>query len=141
MEEAASAYIDKIDQLGGIVRAVEEGYPQREIANSAYQFQRQVDTRKRTIVGVNKYVADGGTEGGQIPTLKIAPEVERRQIAHVREVKASRDRARAERALEAVRRAAAGQENLMGPVLEAVRSDVTIGEVADVFRQVFGEHH
>src|SRR5205814_4498856 len=68
MEEAAFAYIDKIDRLGGIVRAIEEGYPQREIANSAYQFQREVDMRQRAIVGVNKYVAD---EPDRIPTLKI----------------------------------------------------------------------
>src|SRR5204863_2019980 len=68
MEEAAMAYIEKIDHMGGIVRAIEEGYPQREIANSAYQFQRQVDSRQRTIVGVNKYV--DRDESQQIPTLK-----------------------------------------------------------------------
>src|SRR6476619_3584822 len=83
MEEAAMAYIEKIDELGGIVRAVEDGYPQREIANSAYQFQRQVDTRQRSIVGVNKYVDED--EGQQIPTLKIEPEVERAQIEFVKE--------------------------------------------------------
>src|SRR6185369_13482308 len=75
MEEAAMAYIEKIDAMGGIVRAIEEGYPQREIANSAYQFQRQVDTRQRSIVGVNKYVDKG--EGDKIPLLKIDSEVER----------------------------------------------------------------
>src|SRR5204862_1542063 len=89
MEAAAQAYLDKIDELGGIVRAVEEGYPQREIANSAYQFQRQVDARARTIVGVNKYVTDG--EPAPIPTLKIDHEVERRQIEHLRGVRARRD--------------------------------------------------
>ena len=92
MEEAAMAYIEKIDELGGIVRAVEEGYPQREIANAAYQFQRQVDTRQRAIVGVNKYVDKG--EGDKIPLLKIDYEVERSQVERMKKLKASRDRRR-----------------------------------------------
>jgi methylmalonyl-CoA mutase N-terminal domain/subunit len=137
-EEAAMAYIHKIDELGGIVRAVEDGYPQREIANSAYQFQRQVDARQRAIVGVNKYVDKGG--GDKIPTLKIDMEVERSQIARIKQIKATRDAAAATAALEQVKRAAAGDENLVVAVIEAVRKNVTIGEVADVFRQVWGEH-
>src|SRR5688572_16773072 len=92
MEEAASAYIAKIDELGGIVRAIEEGYPQREIANAAYQFQRQVDARERTIVGVNKYVTDSNEK---IPILKIEAEVEKKQIAHVKSLRGSRDEAKA----------------------------------------------
>jgi methylmalonyl-CoA mutase N-terminal domain/subunit len=138
MEEAALAYIDKIDQLGGIVRAVEDGYPQREIANSAYQFQRQVDTRQRAIVGVNKYVDKGG--GDKIPTLKIDPEVERAQIARVKHTKETRNASAAAAALDHVRRAAAGNENLVVAVIDAVAKKVTIGEVADIFRQVWGEH-
>jgi methylmalonyl-CoA mutase N-terminal domain/subunit len=138
MEEAAMAYIEKIDEIGGIVRAVEDGYPQREIANSAYQFQRQVDTKQRSIVGVNKYVT--GTADAKIPTLKIEHEVERAQIEHIKKLKASRDRAAAERAIDAVKRAAAGDENLVEAVLAAVKVNVTVGEVSDVFRQVWGEH-
>jgi methylmalonyl-CoA mutase N-terminal domain/subunit len=138
MEEAALAYIHKIDAMGGIVRAIEEGYPQREIANSAYQFQRQVDAKQRTIVGVNKYVTDG--EGEKIPLLKIEMEVERRQIEHVRALRARRDPAAAAAALERVKRAAGSDENLMEPMLEAVRRGVTLGEVSDVFRAVWGEH-
>jgi methylmalonyl-CoA mutase N-terminal domain/subunit len=137
-EAAAMAYIEKIDELGGIVRAVEDGYPQREIANSAYQFQRQVDTRQRAIVGVNKYVS--GTEGDKIPTLKIEHEVERSQVERMKKWKASRDRAAAEQALDAVKRAAAGDANLVEAVLEGVKHGVTLGEVSDVFRQVWGEH-
>src|SRR5437879_6107621 len=109
MEEAALAYIEKIDRLGGIVRAIEEGYPQREIANSAYQFQREVDTKQRAIVGVNKYVID---EPERIPTLKIEHAVERNQIEHVQAVRTRRDAEQAKRAIEAVRRAAATDENL-----------------------------
>jgi len=139
MEEAAMAYIEKIDELGGIVRAVEDGYPQREIANAAYQFQRQVDRQQRSIVGVNKYVAkDGG--GDKIPTLKIDHEVERAQIEEIKKLKATRDREAAERALDGVREAAAGDANLVEAVLAAVKANVTIGEVSDIFRQVWGEH-
>jgi methylmalonyl-CoA mutase N-terminal domain/subunit len=138
MEEAAMAYIDKIDGIGGIVRAVEDGYPQREIANSAYQFQRQVDTRQRSIVGVNKYVDKG--EGDKIPLLKIDYEVERTQVERIKKLKATRDGAAAQRALDGVKRAADGDGNLVEAVLEAVKSNVTIGEVSDVFRQVWGEH-
>jgi methylmalonyl-CoA mutase N-terminal domain/subunit len=137
MEEAAFAYIRKIDELGGIVRAIEEGYPQREIANSAYQFQRQVDAGERSIVGVNKHVTDGDEP---IPTLKIDYAAERKQIEFVREVRAKRDARRATEALEAVRRAAASDDNLMYPILEAVRAHVTLGEISDVFRRVYGEH-
>jgi methylmalonyl-CoA mutase N-terminal domain/subunit len=139
MEEAAMAYIDKIDELGGIVRAVEDGYPQREIANSAYQFQRQVDARQRTIVGVNKY-RDAG-DGDKIPLLKIEAEVEERQKERIAAVKKTRDQAAAKKALDHVERAAAGDENLLVAVLDAVRNRVTLGEVSDVFRQVWGEHH
>ena len=138
MEEAAMAYIAKIDELGGIVRAVEDGYPQREIANSAYQFQRQVDTRQRAIVGVNKYVDKG--EGDKIPTLKIDHAVEKTQIARIEKLKATRDQAAARTAIEHVKRAAAGDENLVVAILDAVKKSVTIGEVSDVFRQVWGEH-
>jgi methylmalonyl-CoA mutase N-terminal domain/subunit len=141
MEARAMAYIDKIDGMGGIVRAIEEGYPQREIANSAYQFQRAVDTGERTIVGVNKYQS-GGKD--QIPTLKIEPAVERTQIERVKSVRQGRDAARAAAALEGVRAAARGSDphthNLMVAVLAAVKAQVTLGEVSDVFREVFGEH-
>jgi methylmalonyl-CoA mutase N-terminal domain/subunit len=138
MEEAALGYIGKIDELGGIVRAVEDGYPQREIANSAYQFQRQVDTRQRAIVGVNKYVDKG--ERDKIPLLKIDYEVERSQIERIKKFKAARDQAAAARVLDVIKRAAAGDDNLMVAVLDGVRHGVTIGEVSDVFRQVWGEH-
>ncbi len=138
MEEAAMAYIDKIDAMGGIVRAIEEGYPQREIANSAYQFQRQVDAGQRSIVGVNKYVTDAG--GEKIPTLKIDHAVERSQVEHVKRVRAARDEAGARAVIAAVERAAAGDDNLMPLVIDAVKRGVTIGEISDVFRRVWGEH-
>jgi methylmalonyl-CoA mutase N-terminal domain/subunit len=138
MEEAAMAYIQKIDDMGGIVRAIEEGYPQREIANAAYQFQRQVDTKQRSIVGVNKYV--DSREGDRIPLLKIDHAVETGQVEHVKRVRSKRDEQAARVALEAIKRAAAGDENLMPVTIDAVKKGVTIGEVSDVFRQVWGEH-
>jgi methylmalonyl-CoA mutase N-terminal domain/subunit len=138
MEEAALAYIHKIDQLGGIVRAVEEGYPQREIANAAYQFQRQVDSGARGIVGVNRYVTE--RQDSNIPTLKIDLEPERQQKIRVMKLRQTRDKPRSEQAIEGVRRAARGDDNLVVAVLEAVKSNVTLQEVSDVFREVYGEH-
>jgi methylmalonyl-CoA mutase, N-terminal domain len=137
MEAAAMAYIEKIDELGGIVRAVEDGYPQREIANSAYQFQRAVDNGERVIVGVNKYVTD---RAHHIPTLKIEHEVEKSQRERIGALRARRDAQKANAALAAVRRACQTDENLFPPILDAVRNDVSLGEICQIFREVFGEH-
>ena len=141
IEAAAWEYIHKIDEMGGIVRAVELGFPQREIADAAFEDQRQVERGERVIVGINKYVDD---DKPQIPTLKIDPEVERAQKARVAEVKARRDADRAKAALSAVREACRGtpgqngEHNLMPVIIAAVKADVTLGEVCDVFREVFG---
>jgi methylmalonyl-CoA mutase N-terminal domain/subunit len=138
MEAAAYEYIHKIDAMGGIVRAVEEGYPQREIARSAYEFQRQVDAGHRRIVGVNTYVTD---EDNHIPTLKIDAVVEREQIERIRALRSRRDAARATAALAAVRHAFEHDDvNVMPPILDAVRAEVTLGEICDEMRRVFGEH-
>ncbi len=141
MESAALAYIRKIDDMGGIVRSIEEGYPQREIANSAYQFQRAVDNGERIIIGINKHASG---QPDRIPILKIEHKVETMQVERVRTLRQNRDAAAAESALNEVRRAARGndveRDNLMEAVLGAVRAHVTLGEVCDVFREVFGEH-
>jgi methylmalonyl-CoA mutase N-terminal domain/subunit len=136
VEEAAWKYIRHIDHLGGIVPAINQGYPQREIARAAYEFQRQVETRQRIIVGINKHVEEQTED--PIPTLKIDTEVERNQIERIRRIRESRDAARAREALDAVRQAAAGTENLVPPIIGAVDADVTLGEISDVFREVFG---
>jgi methylmalonyl-CoA mutase N-terminal domain/subunit len=139
VEAAAWAYIEKIDAMGGIVKAVEEGYPQREIARAAYEFQRQVDSGERAIVGVNKYVTE--SDGDNIPTLKIEEEVERDQIARVKAFKARRDEAAVSAKIAAVRHALEHDDvNVMPPILDAVRADVTVGEICDEFRRVLGEH-
>jgi methylmalonyl-CoA mutase N-terminal domain/subunit len=138
MEAAAFEYIRKIDAMGGIVKAVEEGYPQREIARSAYEFQRQVDSGERGIVGVNAYVTD---EDDHIPTLKIEPEVERDQVRRIQAFRRDRDPAKAKAAIEAVRHAFAHDDvNVMPPILAAVKAHVTIGEICDEMRRVWGEH-
>ncbi len=137
MEARASEYIRKIDEMGGIVAAIERGYPQREIARSAYEFQQSVESGDRVIVGVNAFRSD---EEPPIPTLQIRPEVEARQVERIRDFRARRDPARWREAMDGVRAAAAGDDNLMEAVVEAVRSGATLGEVSDCFREVFGAY-
>ncbi|MBA2541600.1 MAG: methylmalonyl-CoA mutase [Deltaproteobacteria bacterium] len=139
VEAAAWEYINKIEAMGGIVKAVEEGYPQREIARSAFEFQREVDSKRRAIVGVNKYQTPG--EEIDIPTLKIEHEVEANQKARIIEVRAKRDKHAAERALAAVKSALADdKQNVMPPIYDAVKQHVTLGEICDLFRSELGEY-
>jgi methylmalonyl-CoA mutase, N-terminal domain len=137
MQAEAEKLIHAIDGMGGIVRAVEMGWPQREIAASAYRYQQEVDRGQRPIVGVNCYLVD---EAAPIPTLKIDMAAERQQVERVREVRSRRDDARAREGVEIVRRACVGDANVMDAVLEAARRDVTLGEICRVFRDVFGEY-
>jgi len=137
MQAEAERLIRAIDDMGGIVRAVEMGWPQREIAASAYRTQQQVDRGERSIVGVNRHVVPETTS---IPTLKIDMAPERAQVARVQAVRAGRDAVRAQEGLEEVRRACAGDANVMDAVVEAARRDATLGEICRVFRDVFGEY-
>ena len=137
MQAEAERLIRTIDDMGGIVRAVEAGWPQREIAASAYRTQRQIDSGERAVVGVNRHVV---AETNQIPTLKIDMAPEHMQVAHVQALRAGRDAARANEGLEEVRRACAGDGNVMDAVLEAARRDATLGEICRVFRDIFGEY-
>ena len=133
--EEAMRYIRRIDEMGGIIAAVERGYPQKEIADSAYKFQQQVEREERIIVGVNRYVSD---EELAIPVLKIDPEIERRQIERTRAVRTKRDGAAYDRAIGALRDACMSDKNLMPFVLDAVRAYATLGEISDVFREAYG---
>lgn len=135
VERQAMEYINKIDEMGGIVTAVEKGYPQREIAHSAYEFQRAVEKNDRIIVGINAFVDE---KQEPIPMLKIDPEVERMQKEKLAKFKAARDRAGLKKAMDAVRSCAGNDENLMYPILDAVRAGATVGEISDIFREVFG---
>ena len=137
MERDALAYIRHIDELGGMVRAIELGYPQKEIAEAAYVYQQQIDRGEKTVVGVNKYQVP---EERPPELLKVPLEVEARQADRVRRVKRERNGAAARAALARVRAAAEGGENLMPPLIDAVKALCTVGEISDVYRQVFGEY-
>jgi len=137
MEEEAFKYIEKIDKMGGIVAAIERGYPQREIAEAAYAHQKALDKGERIIVGVNKY---NTAKEFPLNTLKIDAEVEKRQIQRLARIKKRRDGNRVEKNLEAIRKAAINGDNLVFPVLEAVKNYATLGEICGIFREVFGEY-
>jgi methylmalonyl-CoA mutase N-terminal domain/subunit len=135
MEEEAIRYIRKIDDLGGIIRAIEIGYPQQEIANAAYAYQKQLERNEKIVVGMNKYQME---EKKAIEYLKIDPEVERRQIVRLQETKRIRNNSRVQAHLADLRKAAQGSENLMPFILAAVKEYATLQEICDVFREVFG---
>ncbi len=137
MEAQALRIMAHIDQMGGIVEAVEQGYPQREIGNSAYEFQKRIERQEEVVVGVNRYTQ---AEQSRIPTLAIAPDVEREQIERVRAARAARNAESANKALEAVRDACQSGENLMPRLVEAGRVGCTLGELCGVYRSVFGEY-
>jgi len=137
MERQALAYIRKIDDMGGIVRAIEQGYPQREIADAAYHYQKQVESGQKTIVGVNKYVM---AEETPIPLLRIPPEVEERQKARLREVKRTRDGKAVLSALRNLTAKARTSENLMPAILDCVKAYCTLEETANAMKEVFGEY-
>jgi methylmalonyl-CoA mutase N-terminal domain/subunit len=137
MERRALEHIRRIDAMGGMIRAVEEGYPQREIAESAYRWQRDVESGERVIVGVNAFRVEGEEP---ISILKIDETVARAQVERLRAVKASRGGERVKAALEAVERACREGTNVMPPILEAVKAYATLGEISDVFRKAFGAY-
>ncbi len=137
LEAGARALIDTIDAAGGTLKAIEQGIVQREIQESAYRAQQRIDAGEAVVVGVNRFVAEGSAP---IDVLQIDPEVEQRQVARVRAVRASRDKARCHAALEAVASAARGSENLVPPIVNAVEARATLGEISDTLRAVFGEH-
>ena len=133
-ERGAWDYIHKIDALGGMVAAIERGYPQREIAEASYKYQLAVDRKEKIIVGVNDYVAD---EKG-IDILQIDETVATRQIAQLKKLRADRSNEEVERRLAVLRKAAAGKDNLMPFIYDAVKAYATLGEVCDAMRAVFG---
>ncbi len=138
IERQAMEYIAKIDEMGGAVRAIERGYMQREIQEAAYQYQRQVEGGERVIVGVNRFQVE---EPPPVNLLRVDPAVQEAQRRKLAAVKARRDQAAVDRALAALRAAARGTDNLMPPILEAVKAYATLQEICDVLRDVFGEYH
>ncbi|MCL4522454.1 MAG: methylmalonyl-CoA mutase family protein, partial [Acidobacteria bacterium] len=138
IEAGAREYIEKIDAMGGMLRAIENGFVQNEIQKAAYDYQRAVERGERVVVGVNQYVAE---EEKPIPTLRVDPEIERAQIARLNALRAKRDAGKVKVALAEVERRAGSGENLMPAILAAVEAYATVGEIADAHRRVFGEFH
>ncbi|MGZ3613953.1 MAG: methylmalonyl-CoA mutase family protein, partial [Thermodesulfobacteriota bacterium] len=136
IEEQAWEYIRKIDEMGGMITAIERGYPQSEIAESAYKFQKQVDSGDKVIVGVNKYA----TDHPPIPIWRMKPEIEERQLTRLREVKQARDNRKVKELLHEIRKASQNGQNLMPHIINAVREYATIQEICDVWRDVFGRY-
>ncbi|MBI3733509.1 MAG: methylmalonyl-CoA mutase, partial [Chloroflexi bacterium] len=137
MEREAYRYFSEIESVGGVIPAIENGYFQREIADSAARYQREIEEGQRTIVGVNDYVDD---QPLQVPILKMDPHGERRQLERLARVKRERDGLAVQSRLSALRDAAARTDNLMPFILSAVESYATLQEIMDVFRDVFGQY-
>ena len=137
MEQRAYEYFAKIDQLGGMVQAVKEGYPQREIADAAFDLQREIDTGKRIVVGVNAF-----TEGddADTPLLRIDPALEQKQIDRLHAVRATRDGEAVDRLLAQISDAASGESNLMPLLLEAARAHASEGEIVQALQKVWGDY-
>jgi len=138
IEEKALKYIEEIDAMGGAVDAIEKGFMQREIVESAYKFQKEVESKKRIIVGVNEFIS---AEETPIKILQIDPEIEKTLVERLRKLKQQRDKAQVEEALDKLRRAAEREdENLMPYIIQAVKAYATLGEICDTLREVFGEY-
>jgi methylmalonyl-CoA mutase N-terminal domain/subunit len=136
IEGRAQAYIAKIDEMGGMVQAISKGYVQREIQEAAYAWQKKVEAKEQVVVGVNAYKADDPP----VTVMRVDPALEEQQVARLKALRAQRDGTATRQALDAVRSAAKGTENLMPAILAAVKAQATLGEVSDALREVFGEY-
>jgi methylmalonyl-CoA mutase N-terminal domain/subunit len=137
MEEAAYGYFARIDELGGMVEAIRRNFPQREIADAAFTYQRELDQRQRIVVGVNDFTED---DEAPTPILRIDPALERKQTDRLAATKAKRDGAEVEKALAELKRAAATDENLMPPIIAAARARASEGEMIAAMQEVFGTY-
>ena len=137
LEEAALDYFRKLDDMGGMVKAIERGFPQREILDASQRYQREVERKERVIVGVNDYVEQ---EEQKLQILKVGPEVEREQIARLSDLRKSRDPFRMAGAVEELQEAASCGENIMPYLIEAVKAKATLGEICAALKEVFGTY-
>jgi methylmalonyl-CoA mutase N-terminal domain/subunit len=137
IESGALAYIEKIDSLGGMLRAIESGFVQTEIQKAAYEYQRAVETKEQVVVGVNDFIAE---EERGIPTLRIDPQIEREQIQRLQALRGKRDSGKAKAAIAELERRAGTNENLLPAILGAVEAYATVGEISDALRRAFGEY-
>jgi methylmalonyl-CoA mutase N-terminal domain/subunit len=138
LESEAEALIRKIDDIGGMVAAIEQGFVQKQIEESAYRFGQTIESGDRVIVGVNKFQS---SEQTRMQLFEVPEVSQQRQIEKVRQIRRNRDRTRVETALEEVRQAARGTENLMPPILNAVKAYATLGEISQTLVSVFGEYN
>jgi len=137
MEKQAWEYIHKIDDMGGMVAAIEKGFPQLEISDAAYKFQRQIDAGEKIMVGVNKYVS---TEKESIPFLEIDDRIETEQIERLQAVRRKRDSKAVKKCLDDLKAACKKGENVMPHCIEAVKALCSVQEICDVYREVYGEY-
>lgn len=137
LEQAATVYIEKIDEMGGMLRAIETGYVQREIQEAAYQYQRAVETQDAVVVGVNKFRTD---DAETIPIMTVDPDIELEQVARLRAIRDRRDTEKAESSIKRLAEAANGTENLLPRILECVENEVSVGEISNALRKVWGEY-
>src|SRR5246127_612405 len=137
IDRGAVAYIERIDSLGGMLRAIESGFVQTEIQKAAYEYQRAVETKEQVVVGVNDFIAE---EERAIPTLRIDPQIEREQIQRLQALRAKHDAGKTQAAIAELARRAATSENLLPAILGAVEAYATVGEISDTLRRAFGEY-
>jgi len=137
IEAGARAYLEKIAQMGGMIPAIEAGYVQGEISNSAYEYQKKVESRDRTVVGVNRFQIEEPPPEG---LLKVRQAVGEAQVGKLRVLRAERNQDAVMRSLDGIRKTARTEENLMPAILNAVKAEATIGEICDAMRDVFGEY-
>jgi methylmalonyl-CoA mutase N-terminal domain/subunit len=137
MEQGAREYFATIDRMGGMVEAIEQGFPQREIAEASYKFQQAVERREKVIVGVNDYVQE---DEAPFPILYIDETTAEKQLTCLEQLKRTRDTDAVNRALDALREAARGSGNTMYPLLDCARAYATVGEMCNALREVWGEY-
>ncbi len=137
IEQGAMDYINKIDQLGGSPKAIEKGFIQREIQNSAYQYQKDIEEKKRIVVGVNQFQSE---EEPMKDLLKVNPEIEKRQTEKLNKMKKKRNEAKVQKELKLLRKTASSKQNIMPSILNCVKCYATLGEICDELRSVFGEY-
>ncbi len=137
IETRANDYLEKIDVMGGMLRAIESGYVQREIQESAYRYQRAIETNDAVIVGLNKFQLE---EESTVPLLRVDPAIERAQIERVRALRNRRDATVVEATLSKLEEAARGDENLLPKILDCVEAYATVGEISNRLRRVWGEY-
>jgi methylmalonyl-CoA mutase N-terminal domain/subunit len=137
LEEKAIAYLTRIDSMGGMVQAIASGYPQREIEEAAYRYQKEIEDKERVIVGVNEFVSEGEAP---FDTMTVDPRLEEQQVERLRAFRAARSQEAAQRALSDLKRAAQGTQNVLPHIVSAVKARSTLGEIANALREVFGEH-